>query len=66
MYHDQISINVYLAMQDMMGGRLFCNQLYLAIMQLCSFSAEDWVKKPFCYPPDDVVLLIADLGDMFA
>lgn len=66
MYHDQICINVCLVIEDMIGPGECSKQLYLAIMQLCSFSAEDWVAKPYCDPPNDLVLLIAELGDMFA
>lgn len=66
MYHDEICINIYRAIRDMTGHGECSKQLYLAIMQLCSFSAEDWVGKPYCNPPDSLVLLIADLGDMFA
>lgn len=66
MYHDEICININRAIRDMIGGGECFKQLYLAIMQLCSFSAEDWVGKLCCDPPDDLVVLIADLGDMFA
>lgn len=39
--HDVICISVCLAIEDMIGRNECSKQLYLAIIQLCSFSDED-------------------------